>query len=417
MNAYRWATDARHRTSEPHIPSKNYCTLFEKTELVDSFAIHHAGEFKPSFEQTRNNEIHYMARLDAALVSQSLIDTVIDCDVIKCNLLAATSDHNPVVLILSSEELGIQEATIPKLNPQYIDRIDVKEANNHQKRKSVQENIKKEFTTDSPLSNALARELTNKEYIEEAEAVLADTIKHHSRVGYGTYEIELNRPGIFKENKKVAKLRRYLCRIRRAIGSLHRIGIATKNSKCWRKLLKNPEKYLPATLQGDKEDFDFAKMKRELRVVQHTLEKELNNLDRIKTSERIDKYLDQLDEHEEKNPQRFFRKANIDKKRGKKMLYEICLRDKDGNITQVIDKADEVKEFIRKYWAKIFEKQEVDNTITKEWFNSPAWKEMKTRVRNRASDLNALINNRKGSKRSIDYIQKRHRTGRRWNTN
>ncbi len=52
-------------------------------------------------------------------------------------------------------------------------------------------------------------------------------------------------------------------------------------------------------------------------------------MDKTVTLKRIERYLDQLDENEERNPQRFFQKANIVRRKGKRSLYEICLRDKE----------------------------------------------------------------------------------------
>ncbi len=68
--------------------------------------------------------------------------------------------------------------------------------------------------------------------------------------------------------------------------------------------------------------------------------------------------------------------TNIDRRRGKKSLYEICERDANGKVTRVLWKKEDVKEFIQKYWAKIFTKQKVDDTIMKEWFGSDEWKSL-----------------------------------------
>ncbi len=93
-------------------------------------------------------------------------------------------------------------------------------------------------------------------------------------------------------------------------------------------------------------------------------------MDKNVTSKRIERYLEQLDENEERNPQRFFQKANIDRRKGKKSLYEICLRDKEGKIEMVLTDPEDVKEFIRKFWEKIFTKKNVDKSIHKAWFET-----------------------------------------------
>ncbi len=89
-------------------------------------------------------------------------------------------------------------------------------------------------------------------------------------------------------------------------------------------------------------------------------------------------YLEQLDEHEEHDPRKFFRKTNIDKRGAQKSLYKIYLRDKDGKVTGMLDKKEDVKKFIEMFWAKIFKKQSVDKTIIHKWFQTEEWKNICT---------------------------------------
>ncbi len=405
MNAYRWDTDAKHQNSALHTPSKAFCELFEDIQIVDSYSIKHQGKFKPTFTQLKNGEAHYEARLDAALVSQTLIDTIEKCKIKETNL-SATSDHKAVILELKAEELGIREARTPKLYSEAVTRIDVKEIQKKEKKKMVQENIQKEFTKEGPLQEAFAQELVDAASIEAADLAIADTIRQQSSLGYGTHEVEFNHSGIQKENKKVAEIRRYLLRVRKVIGGCSRHGTEIKKAKSWKNLNKNPGKYLPASIQNNERVLQMPKLMRELRVLQHTLEKDLNNLDKITTSERIDKYLEQLDENEERNPQRFFRKANLDRRRGKKCLYEICEKDANGKVTRVLWKKEDVKEFIQKYWAKIFTKQKVDDSIMKEWFGSEEWKNLQERMKKRAGDLSAEI-----TKEEIESVVKSFKKG------
>ncbi len=55
------------------------------------------------------------------------------------------------------DELDIREARTPKLYSESVTRIDVKEIQNAQKKKMVQEHIQKEFTKEGPLQDAFAQ--------------------------------------------------------------------------------------------------------------------------------------------------------------------------------------------------------------------------------------------------------------------
>ncbi len=126
MNAYPRVCDARRKSGKEKEPSPKYCAFIEETELVDTFVQLHKDTFKPTFEQKSNDEIIYEARIDAALVTYSLMDAVVSSEIGKLTDIGDTLDHKPVVLELCAEKLGISEERCPILPIITKERIDVK---------------------------------------------------------------------------------------------------------------------------------------------------------------------------------------------------------------------------------------------------------------------------------------------------
>ncbi len=391
MNAYPRACDARRKSGKEKTPSPKYCEFIEQTELVDTFVQLHKGIFKPTFEQKSNDEIIYEARIDAALVSSSLMDAVVSSKIGKITDIGETLDHKPVILELCAEKLGISEERCPILPTITTERIDVKGAADPEKLDTYKKKLT-EYICDMPeVSDVLAAELSNAEAANTADKKLAEAVNAAGRIALGTYDVTYNAAGGQKENKKLTRLRRYLKRVNRTLGAIHRVGAKVLQSKTWTRLQKNPAEYRPAGIYRTGHQLEMTKMAAELRIIQHKLEKNISNKDKEVTSKRIERYLDQLDENEERNPQRFFQKANIDRRKGKRSLYEICLRDKEGKIETVLTDPEDVKEFIRKFWEKIFAKKNVDKSIYKAWFDTEEWRGAAERVRAKAHEVSAPI--------------------------
>lgn len=379
--ADKWKKVQPHRTSEKKRP---YAELFEKCEIQDAYNISNPGQRGWTFRRCVNGETVYTARIDSILVSNELVDYVQKCKIKQFNNITEKPDHRPVILSLKTRELGVFEKRTPKLPKIELNRIKT-EGITYEKIEKYQREISEKLLQAGAETEAITNLLKEKVDVAESISALGEVITHTIKTKgeevFGTKTVKLNEEPV-KEKNKVSKLRKHLQKINRFLGAIHSLKEEALETRNWKKMQKKlPERYRIKTTIDTEDPLLMMKIRKEGNEIKSKLNKELEKADLEKKRQRIDKCLEKFDANESENPRLFFQKANVYKEQNKKSLYEISIRDLNGKITQVIDKPEEVKEYIRNFWAKIFQKRTIDPSIRKEWFETAEWKQVAEKIR------------------------------------
>lgn len=377
MNAYLNEEDARGEKHTPHIPSKAFVEMVGEAGLVDMHKLKHPGEWAPTYCRIENDKIVYEAKIDLVLTSSQLEEIITTCELEEANKITLTPDHKPVSLELDATALNVKEPYEPILPVQVIDMVNVEGLKDEKRKETFQKKIKEKLQT----ANLASLEA------EEAEAKIAEIIGLASHEVVGEKMRVINGKKKRRESHKLKVHRKYLKRVIRAFAILHQHGEKAGEMKSWKNLSKNPERFRPGENFLLENPNANERVKKELRRIQHKLEREVEKLETKETSKRIDKYLEELDEDEEIDPKKFFQRANVDRRSTGKKLHEISIKDANGNVTSVIHEPEEVLKYTQSFWQKIFAHRETNQNIDREWFRTEGWKKVREKIEKRAGEI------------------------------
>lgn len=382
MNAYYdGKRDVSSKAERTHRPLKEYVQFINQLGLEDMYPYLNPNSAGWTFYRVAQNEIMYSARIDAILVSQAAVETVSQCKVMKSSDVVPGGDHRPVLACLDRDAIGLIDTRTSRPPSCQIERIDVTEMS-EEKIKSYKEMLESQTTAleiiNLAIDNAeIGFEQDDKEFtkqsIENANQQIVDMMFTTAAAVWKIRKITLG--GVIEgESKELRDLRTQSKRVSRAIHCIYANKEAAFAMKSWRKLAHNDGEYKPSADRSD-----LKKLQEELHQIESTLREKIKSFIDEETKETIDEYLDELDRKEEAEPREFFRRANPYKKRNQKQIYEVNIIE-NGQLKQVLQEKEEVKNHIRTFWKSIFDKREVHLNGAREWFDSERWKQTKAKV-------------------------------------
>jgi len=399
VNAYEQERDAQSIAARRHKPLKQYVQFIKDVDVLDAYRLKNPEGADWTYKRTRKGrygpQIEYVSRIDTALVSTSLADAVLKCQVKKVSDIVPGGDHKPLLLSLSASALGIEDSYHARPPPQIVERIDLnnidaKTIDAYQK--LVTESLVREEGVLSAQLDGIGYDIetgdTNdlQDKINAVNDSLARTMYTAAVSAFKTKKFAIGKQ-IKSENKLLKSKREQLRRVSHAINTLHAMKGEALSTRCWRKLRCNEVQNRPSRMYGVSfTEFEVTQTATELHDIQETLLKEVKDIQNEEVKKAIDEYLVELDKKEQAEPREFFRRVNPYKKRNQKQIYEVAVL-RNGEVQQVLQGEEKVTDYIRSFWKDIFTEKQVPDVPKKEWFETQRWQQIREKVKSVADKM------------------------------
>lgn len=333
-----------------------------------------------TYFQEKKEKVTYAARIDAALLTSTLVDSIASCAPLEFNEIVDVPDHKPLKLSLKAEVLGLKKFAQPTLPAQKITKIDVSDLTD-EKRSNYMKALEKRIGESVLLQNI---QLDDEQNMQLAYNEITTFMREEGYKHFGTKETTLNEALTWK-NDKAIRLGKILKKVNRAAAAAYTRKDLVE-TKAWRSLTKVREIYQPKVEVGNPlSDNQKNDLRKELKRIQNKLVKEKKEAEREYNEKRIAEYLEELEHLEEDNPRNFFKRANIDKNSVSKQQTAVTINENGEE--RISTKPKEVMIETFKYWQAMFRARETEARVEEPWFETAAHKAVSEKIKALSKDI------------------------------